>query len=45
LEAGLAQSRFFSDEAFIQYLEYLQYWKEPEYAKYIVYVPTIEGRV
>lgn len=32
----LAQQQYFKDEAFIRYLEYLQYWKQPEYAKFIV---------
>ena len=34
----LAQSRYFQDDAFVGYLRYLQYWKRPEYAKFIVYV-------
>lgn len=34
---GLAQSRYFQDPAFLNYLKYLQYWKRPEYAKYIAY--------
>jgi mediator of RNA polymerase II transcription subunit 31 len=25
------------DEAFIKYLAYLQYWKKPEYAKFVAY--------
>lgn len=33
----LAQQQYFKDEAFINYLEYLQYWKQPEYAKFVVY--------
>nr|KAJ3422604.1 hypothetical protein HK105_007336 [Polyrhizophydium stewartii] len=33
----LAQQRFFEDQAFINYLGYLMYWKRPEYAKYIQY--------
>jgi hypothetical protein len=36
--AGLAQSRFFEDPRFLNYLKYLQYWKKPEYAQYIVCV-------
>ncbi|KAL5787387.1 hypothetical protein ACOSP7_004336 [Xanthoceras sorbifolium] len=33
----LAQNRYFEDEAFIGYLKYLQYWKQPEYVKFIMY--------
>jgi hypothetical protein len=33
----LAQNRYFDDEAFVGYLKYLLYWKQPEYAKFIVY--------
>ncbi|XP_073000706.1 mediator of RNA polymerase II transcription subunit 31 [Typha latifolia] len=33
----LAQNRYFEDEAFIGYLKYLQYWKRPEYIKFIMY--------
>ncbi|XP_012273958.1 mediator of RNA polymerase II transcription subunit 31 isoform X2 [Orussus abietinus] len=29
----LAQRGYFKDSAFINYLKYLLYWKEPEYAK------------
>ena len=32
----LAQQQYFKDDAFINYLEYLQYWKKPEYAKFVV---------
>lgn len=31
----LAQRGYFKDQAFINYLKYLQYWKEPEYAKFL----------
>ncbi|XP_058058667.1 mediator of RNA polymerase II transcription subunit 31 isoform X1 [Anopheles bellator] len=31
----LAQRGYFKDTAFVNYLKYLLYWKEPEYAKYI----------
>ena len=34
---ALAQQLYFEDEAFVEYLKYLQYWKKPEYAKFIVY--------
>uniref|UniRef100_A0AC35UGQ3 Mediator of RNA polymerase II transcription subunit 31 n=1 Tax=Rhabditophanes sp. KR3021 TaxID=114890 RepID=A0AC35UGQ3_9BILA len=33
----LAQRGFFRDEAFVNYLKYLQYFKRPEYAKTIKY--------
>ncbi|KAF5830643.1 SOH1-domain-containing protein [Dunaliella salina] len=33
----LAQNRYFEDPAFVSYLEYLLYWKEPKYAKYLQY--------
>ena len=33
----LASSGYFDDAAFVRYLEYLLYWKEPRYAQYIVY--------
>ncbi|CDH54452.1 predicted protein [Lichtheimia corymbifera JMRC:FSU:9682] len=33
----LAQQQYFKDDAFIRYLEYLQYWKKPEYARFVVY--------
>jgi mediator of RNA polymerase II transcription subunit 31 len=33
----LATEGYLRDEKFIRYLEYLQYWKKPEYAKFIIY--------
>lgn len=33
----LAQNKYLKDERFIAYLEYLLYWKQPQYAKYLVY--------
>ncbi|CAJ0832876.1 7890_t:CDS:2 [Entrophospora sp. SA101] len=33
----LAQKDYFQDRAFLNYLKYLRYWKQPEYAKYIIY--------
>lgn len=33
----LAQNQFLEDEGMINYLQYLQYWKQPEYAKFILY--------
>lgn len=34
--ADLAQNEYFEDPAFLGYLKYLQYWKKPEYVKYIM---------
>jgi mediator of RNA polymerase II transcription subunit 31 len=31
----LAQRGYFKDQVFINYLKYLLYWKEPEYARYL----------
>lgn len=33
----IAQRGYFKDQTFINYLKYLLYWKEPEYARYIKY--------
>jgi len=33
--AGLGQNRFLDNPAFINYLKYLIYWKQPMYAQYI----------
>lgn len=33
----LAQRGFFKDACFLNYLKYLLYWKEPDYAKYLKY--------
>ncbi|MCO5591933.1 hypothetical protein L7F22_045926 [Adiantum nelumboides] len=33
----LAQNRYFEDDSFVGYLKYLEYWRRPEYAKFIVY--------
>ncbi|KAL0037205.1 hypothetical protein WJX79_005907 [Trebouxia sp. C0005] len=33
----LSQNRFFEDAAFINYLAYLKYWKQPEYARFLIY--------
>ena len=35
-DVGLSQNRFFEDQAFINYLAYLKYWKQPEYARFIM---------
>lgn len=39
--ADLAQSRYFDDASFIGYLKYLQYWHEPQYAKYVMCVACL----
>jgi mediator of RNA polymerase II transcription subunit 31 len=33
--AGLAQNKFLEDKAFLNYLKYLEYWRQPQYATYI----------
>ena len=33
----LAQNRYFDDDRFIQFLQYLKYWKRPEYARLLVF--------
>ena len=33
----LAQQKYFEDDAFIEYLKYLQYWKSSKYIKFISY--------
>lgn len=33
----LAQTRQLDDEAFVRYLDYLQYWRKPEYAQHIAF--------
>uniref|UniRef100_A0A7S1XCN2 Mediator of RNA polymerase II transcription subunit 31 n=1 Tax=Compsopogon caeruleus TaxID=31354 RepID=A0A7S1XCN2_9RHOD len=33
----LAQNRYFDDDSFLAYLNYLQYWRTQEYAKFIVF--------
>jgi len=37
----LAQQGYFKDKAFLNYLEYLNYWKKPEYAKYLDYPQSL----
>ncbi|KAG0335570.1 hypothetical protein BG004_008399 [Podila humilis] len=34
---NLAQQQYFSQEPFVRYLDYLQYFRRPEYAKFIIY--------
>jgi hypothetical protein len=33
--AGLAQNKYFDDPAFVNYLQYLGYWRQPEWAKFL----------
>ena len=33
----LAQNKYFADDAFINYLRYLTYWREPQYAKLVIF--------
>ncbi|KAK8810011.1 hypothetical protein WA538_003563, partial [Blastocystis sp. DL] len=33
----LSDNGYFDDERFIRYLDYLKYWKQPEYARYLIY--------
>lgn len=33
----MAQRGYFKDTAFVNYLKYLLYWKQPEYARYLKY--------
>ncbi len=33
----LASTRILSEKAFVDYLAYLRYWKEPAYAKFVAY--------
>eukprot|EP00897_Mesotaenium_endlicherianum_P008267 jgi/Mesen1/7469/ME000039S06686 len=34
---GKKMNRYFDDPAFVNYLKYLQYWRKPEYANFIMY--------
>jgi mediator of RNA polymerase II transcription subunit 31 len=36
-DAVLAHQNFLDDPAFINYINYLQYWRTPEYSQYITY--------
>ena len=33
----LAQNRYLSDDKFIRFLQYLRYWKKPEYARLLIF--------
>lgn len=37
LVSVLAQRGYLKEQTFVNYLRYLQYWREPEYAKYLKY--------
>lgn len=37
----LAQNGYFDDEKFIAFLDYLRYWKSPQYMKYLVFPQCI----
>lgn len=37
MHAGLAQNKYLEDRAFLNYLKYLEYWRQPKYAQYIRY--------
>eukprot|EP00924_Labyrinthula_sp_SR-Ha-C_P013621 maker-scaffold_5-snap-gene-8.12-mRNA-1 protein AED:0.02 eAED:0.02 QI:99/1/1/1/0/0/2/287/129 len=37
----LAQNLFFEDETFLNYIKYLQYWRDPKYSKYIIYPQSL----
>lgn len=36
IAADLAQSKVLEEEAFLEYLKYLEYWRAPEYTRFIV---------
>ncbi|RKO97391.1 hypothetical protein CXG81DRAFT_2656, partial [Caulochytrium protostelioides] len=38
----LAQNGYFDDAEFLNYLRYLQYWCQPQYARYITYPYCLE---
>lgn len=33
----LAQRGYLKEQTFVNYLKYLQYWREPDYARYLKY--------
>lgn len=37
----LAQQGLFDNVSFLRYLEYLAYWKEPKYAKFVVFPQSL----
>lgn len=41
--AGLAQNRYLEDPAFLEYIRYLQYWRQPQYARFIMWVADGAG--
>jgi mediator of RNA polymerase II transcription subunit 31 len=42
IQPDLAQQGLLSDPVFVQYLEYLLYWTQPQYALYIEYPYALE---
>jgi hypothetical protein len=38
---SLAQQGILNQPAFVNFLEYLQYWKEKDYARFILYATTV----
>ena len=42
---SLAQQGILNQPAFINFLQYLQYWKEKEYARFIQYVSNVTDAV
>lgn len=38
----LAQNRFFDDPAFVEYLDYLQYWRDQPYCLYIAFPHSLK---
>ena len=39
--AVLAQRGYFKEKEFVNYLDYLQYWKKQEYAQFLKLVKTL----
>jgi mediator of RNA polymerase II transcription subunit 31 len=37
----LAQKNYFEDKDFLHFLQYLMYWKEPNYSKFIIYTHSL----
>lgn len=43
LSPGLAQNKYLENEAFLQFLSYLKYWKRKEYSRYILWVNRFDS--
>ena len=39
--ADLAQTKVLEDAAFVRFLEYLLYWRQPEYAQYLIFPQAV----